>query len=78
MPTTAGDASKPSSRWLRARIFNLSEFSSTSRDETADWAGQAAEIADRLIVVGGDGTLNAVLDGLPAGAPTDSSIEAAP
>ena len=54
---------------LSARGHEVGTFAGTSRAEAIAWAGRAAELADRLVVVGGDGTLNAVLDGLPAEAP---------
>ena len=40
-----------------------------SREDAARWAGEAAGRADRMIVVGGDGSLSAVLSGLPDSAP---------
>jgi len=40
-----------------------------SAEDAAAWAARAARIADRMIVVGGDGSLNAVLNGLPATPP---------
>ncbi len=40
-----------------------------SRQDAMAWAENAAALADRLIVVGGDGTLSSVLNGLSAAAP---------
>ena len=40
-----------------------------SRVDATAWAKEAAESADRLVVVGGDGSLSAVADGLPAECP---------
>ncbi|MBC8370773.1 MAG: hypothetical protein H8E25_12320 [Planctomycetes bacterium] len=37
---------------------------SRSRQDVCDWSAQMSKTAERLVVVGGDGTINAVLDGL--------------
>ena len=36
-----------------------------NREEAINWAKKVSRTADRLVVVGGDGSLSAVLDGLP-------------
>ncbi len=41
----------------------------TSREQAVAWAKQTAPHADRLVVVGGDGSLSAVVEGLPENPP---------
>ncbi|HEX9793388.1 MAG TPA: diacylglycerol kinase family protein [Planctomycetota bacterium] len=52
---------------LTARGHQVELHLGASREDAVDWARKAQ--ADRLVVVGGDGSLNAVLDGLPADCP---------
>ncbi len=40
-----------------------------SRQDAIEWAKEASKVADRLVVIGGDGSLSAVVDGLPVDAP---------
>ena len=51
---------------LSARGHSVGVHIGRSRQDGIQWAKNAAEIADRLVVVGGDGTLNGVMNGLPA------------
>lgn len=56
-------------RQLIARGHEV-ELTPTSRSgDEAAWARRSAKQADRLVVVGGDGTLNQTLRGLPADSP---------
>ena len=54
---------------LSARGHSVGIHDGRSGEDAAAWAARAAHIADRLVVVGGDGSLNAVLNGLPASPP---------
>jgi len=54
---------------LSARGHTVGVHVGRSRQDGIQWAGNAAKIADRLVVVGGDGTLNGVMNGLPADSP---------
>jgi len=49
---------------LRERGWQTDLFVGQSRQASVDWGLQVATQADRLVVVGGDGTLNAVVEGL--------------
>ena len=40
-----------------------------NRQDAVNWAKKASKTADRLVVIGGDGSLSAVVDGLSADAP---------
>lgn len=63
------DRAKRIAELLSARGHNVGLHNGLSGDDATAWAGDASRIADRLLVVGGDGTLNAVLNGLPADSP---------
>ncbi|MGB0685378.1 MAG: diacylglycerol/lipid kinase family protein [Planctomycetota bacterium] len=54
---------------LSARGHQVGFHAGRDGADAADWAAAASRIADRLVVVGGDGTLSAVLDGLEHGCP---------
>ncbi|MDA0666724.1 MAG: diacylglycerol kinase family protein [Planctomycetota bacterium] len=51
---------------LSARGHSVGVHIGRSRQDGIQWAQNAAKLADRLVVVGGDGTLNSVMNGLPA------------
>lgn len=52
-------------RELLARGHQVEAHEGNSREDAEDWAKHAAKDADRLLVVGGDGSLSAVIAGLP-------------
>ncbi|MAW61216.1 MAG: hypothetical protein CMJ94_10325 [Planctomycetes bacterium] len=45
-----------------------------SRSATVDWGARLPEVADRAVVVGGDGTLNAVVEGMLTLGAADSGL----
>lgn len=51
---------------LSARGHSVGVHIGRSRQDGIQWTQNAAKLADRLVVVGGDGTLNGVINGLPA------------
>ncbi len=54
---------------LLRRGHSVNVHTGSDRGDAAAWAHAAADRADRLVVVGGDGSLSAVLAGLPDSAP---------
>ena len=42
---------------------------SRSRQDVSDWAEQSAKTAERIVIVGGDGTVNAAVDGFKSAPP---------
>jgi diacylglycerol kinase family enzyme len=51
------------------RGHNVGVHFSRSRQDVCDWGERVAQIADRLVVVGGDGTINAALNGMSSPPP---------
>lgn len=54
---------------LSARGHTVGVQTGRSRNDAIDWTTHACRVADRLVIVGGDGSLNAVINGLPQNAP---------
>lgn len=54
---------------LSARGHNVGMQMGRNRNDAIDWTTHACRIAERLVIVGGDGSLNAVVNGLPRDAP---------
>ncbi len=54
---------------LSARGHTVGVQTGRSRNDAIDWTTHACRVADRLVIVGGDGSLNAVINGLPKDAP---------
>jgi len=52
-------------RWLRRSGHKVDEYLTEAAGDAGRFASQCADQVDRLIVAGGDGTLNEVLNGLP-------------
>jgi diacylglycerol kinase (ATP) len=54
---------------LSARGHTVGVQTGRNRNDAIDWTTHACRVADRLVIVGGDGSLNAVINGLPKDAP---------
>jgi len=54
---------------LSARGHNVGVQMGRNRNDAIDWTSHACRVAERLVIVGGDGSLNAVINGLPRDAP---------
>ncbi|MHC4823639.1 MAG: diacylglycerol/lipid kinase family protein [Planctomycetota bacterium] len=54
---------------LSARGHSVGVHIGRSRQDGIQWARNACDMAERLVVVGGDGTFNSVINGLTADAP---------
>ena len=63
------DRAKRIAELLSSRGHEVGLYDGKSGEDATRWARDAAEVADRLVVVGGDGSLNAVLNGLPEDPP---------
>jgi diacylglycerol kinase family enzyme len=54
---------------LSSRGHTVGVQTGRNRNDAIDWTTHACRVAERLVIVGGDGSLNAVINGLPRDAP---------